>query len=569
MSPEQIQGQAVDHRADIFSLGVMFYELLTGKKPFFGENLSAVTHRIVFGDFTPVGDLVPGLPPAVTEVLNRALAKDPAERYDRGGDMATDLRAVFAPPPSASTPPSGTRTSSFLAEPSAISPPPTAPSPTGTPAAASAPAAAPGPTTVAAPATAAAAVPSPVAAPASSAVPPAAPAAGAANPPAESSSSVAMPPSNPPGATPFPPGTVPSAAAAPVPPQTAPAPPVAAPAVTQPTGAYGSGTFASGTFAPEAATGSATAEAKGKSFLAKPSTARVALAAALVVAIGLVVVGVARLSVREEEAPQRDDPELQRQVEVLPFLKRGREHLDAGQPSAALEAFERAAAIAPDDREIRRWRDRAERAILESDGVELEEAFVSERLDAGRASLNRRDYPAAIRLAQEVLEVDPENADGKDLLRQAEDGQRRREDMLARQRAQAPPPPRTTAASPSVETGSVQTPAVAAEATLTINFASKISEGRLTIFNGQEKILQQPFKFVSGKSGLLRRARKTSGSLQQRLTLPSGDLDLRVYVWRKGSTTKTAEIKGNLPPGSARALQIEVSDEGRVSVRLE
>ncbi|MEM7356191.1 MAG: serine/threonine-protein kinase, partial [Acidobacteriota bacterium] len=64
MSPEQIQGQAVDHRADIFSLGVMFYELLTGKKPFFGENLSAVTHRIVFGDFTPVDDLVPGLPTA-------------------------------------------------------------------------------------------------------------------------------------------------------------------------------------------------------------------------------------------------------------------------------------------------------------------------------------------------------------------------------------------------------------------------------------------------------------------------------------------------------------------------
>ena len=74
MSPEQVQGQEVDHRADIFSLGVICYELLTGKKPFAGENLTAVTHRIVHGDFLPASSVVPTLAPRVDAVIARYTA---------------------------------------------------------------------------------------------------------------------------------------------------------------------------------------------------------------------------------------------------------------------------------------------------------------------------------------------------------------------------------------------------------------------------------------------------------------------------------------------------------------
>lgn len=296
-----------------------------------------------------------------------------------------------------------------------------------------------------------------------------------------------------------------------------------------------------------------------------------ALVAAVALALSLVGLGIARLTVKEETSAPRVDPELQRQVQFLPFLKQGRELLEAGEPAAAIEAFERAAGIAPDNREIRRWRDRAEQELLESDGVELEAAYVTERLRAGRSSLRRRDFSGAIRLAEEVLAVDPENRDGKDLLRQANEGQRRREQALARPRNQPPPPPvQAPAAAPPAATVTEETaPAPAADGTLVVEFVSEVSEGRLTIFNGQEKLYQQQFEFVTGKTGFLRRARKTSGSLRQNLTLPSGDLDLRIYVWRKGAQTKTAEIKGNLPPGSSRVLHIEVSKEGRVSVRLE
>ena len=76
MAPEQIQGKEVDHRADLFSLGVMLYEMVTGKKPFQGENLTVVTHRIVYDAFTPPDDIISGLSPKLVAILDKALRKD-------------------------------------------------------------------------------------------------------------------------------------------------------------------------------------------------------------------------------------------------------------------------------------------------------------------------------------------------------------------------------------------------------------------------------------------------------------------------------------------------------------
>ena len=112
MAPEQIQGKPVDHRADIFSLGVMLFELVTGKKPFAAPNLSAVTHKIVFEPYPSPEDIVPDLPPGFIQVLDRALAKDPEERYDKGAEMAADLRAIYAQP--ATTTSAIHRSGSFL-----------------------------------------------------------------------------------------------------------------------------------------------------------------------------------------------------------------------------------------------------------------------------------------------------------------------------------------------------------------------------------------------------------------------------------------------------------------------
>ena len=97
MAPEQIQARPVDHRTDLFSLGVMLFELVTGKKPFAGESLTQVTHRIVNEPHPRPDELAPGLPQGIVQVIDRALAKNPDERYQRGSEIARELRTVFAP----------------------------------------------------------------------------------------------------------------------------------------------------------------------------------------------------------------------------------------------------------------------------------------------------------------------------------------------------------------------------------------------------------------------------------------------------------------------------------------
>src|SRR3984893_10007614 len=95
MSPEQILGRDIDARADIFSRGVVLYEMLTRHKPFQGENLTVVSHRIVYDHFTPPREYVDDLPPGTEAILNKALEKEPGRRYQRARDLAEDLRRVL------------------------------------------------------------------------------------------------------------------------------------------------------------------------------------------------------------------------------------------------------------------------------------------------------------------------------------------------------------------------------------------------------------------------------------------------------------------------------------------
>ena len=96
MSPEQVSGAPVDGRSDIFSLGVVLYELLTNRKPFQGDNLTAISYKIVHEDFTPPGDLAPEVPNDFNPIVARAMAKDPWNRYQRGKDMALALYQLKA-----------------------------------------------------------------------------------------------------------------------------------------------------------------------------------------------------------------------------------------------------------------------------------------------------------------------------------------------------------------------------------------------------------------------------------------------------------------------------------------
>jgi eukaryotic-like serine/threonine-protein kinase len=92
MSPEQARGEPVDHRSDIWSLGVVLYEMIAGQRPFKGEYEPALLYSIVNEDHEPIRSHIPDVSPEVVRIVNRALEKDKESRYSSAWDFTEDLR---------------------------------------------------------------------------------------------------------------------------------------------------------------------------------------------------------------------------------------------------------------------------------------------------------------------------------------------------------------------------------------------------------------------------------------------------------------------------------------------
>jgi len=95
MSPEQAEGKRVDHRSDIFSLGVILYELVCGQRPFEGESETTILFSIMSAEPQPLARYCRGVPDDLQRIVDKALAKDPEKRYQHADEMLSDLRRVL------------------------------------------------------------------------------------------------------------------------------------------------------------------------------------------------------------------------------------------------------------------------------------------------------------------------------------------------------------------------------------------------------------------------------------------------------------------------------------------
>lgn len=118
MAPEQIQGGEADARSDIFSFGVLLYEMLAGRLPFHGDHEAAIVYSVAHENPEPLSSVRPGIPAELERIVSRALEKDPAARYQSSAELIADLGLLersFVRPgesrdaPRLAPPPTGTK----------------------------------------------------------------------------------------------------------------------------------------------------------------------------------------------------------------------------------------------------------------------------------------------------------------------------------------------------------------------------------------------------------------------------------------------------------------------------
>jgi len=577
MAPEQIQGREVDHRADIFSLGVVFYEMLTRRKPFQGENLTAVTHKIVYDAFTPPDEIVRDLPKAFSEILGRCLEKDPNRRYPRASEVSRELRAVLEAQQALDDTVATQEVEPLLepagggSEPASL--PPAAPAPlpanetsdvvpTRLMARPTLPPAAP-PDRDAAGATADAdrldenAPTRLVARPmtAGEAKPRSAPAAAPPRPGAASDAPDTV------AATAL--SSVPRGAARPLeaPPPASAAPPLGGRRAQLPwTAPAGARPAASATVASPA-----TSAAGGWS---SRRIAAVAVAAVAAFAIAAIAALSLRGSKPEPVVPEQPAPaptvEQQSRVTAATAIAEARSQLAQGNLDAARQAVARAELAEPESPETKALREEIEARKREIEDAERN-TRAEQGLRAARYAYAERRYSEAISAAKGVLAVAAENEEAKRIIRESEGTLNR-----LRERQEAIEVAQRQAAAAAEEAAAAEvataTAIVAKDAQLHIDFFSERSEGVLTVYAGDRQILREPFRFVR-RTGFLSRE-KVSGAIQATRRLAPGHQGLRVYVALQGEATRTVTLEGDLALGSSTVLEVRVDAAGGVTARL-
>ncbi|HEX4499098.1 MAG TPA: hypothetical protein VIE43_25700, partial [Thermoanaerobaculia bacterium] len=513
---------------------------LTRHKPFQGENLTVVSHRIVYDHFTPLRDYVRDLPPGVDRILGRALEKDPAKRYQRGREMVDDLRRVVEATAMAAVTGDANETqslsSTMVLPPAPVPPPPFPPAPAVT--AAAAPPAPPKASFLSRlrgqPATA----PPPVPAPA-----PVAPPAAAG--PAEGTAATGT------GATggSWTGGSMTGTGTA----ATLSPPP---PLVTVPPADPLADTVA--TMAP--VTPMAPARAKPPRRI---SPLRLLVAAAIAAAVVLLGWAAALfwLGRTLPGGPQRNADEDNQRARTLTLVHEGNEARRVNNWGGAQYFFRQAEALAPKAKGIHRMRLAAEQSFATQSSQLSQAAQIPIWLSGANQALTAQSWDAALAAAAAVLNLDPANAEARAITVKAQEGLTRKNRPRSAPAPQTPRPGQETAAAtpvpsegPAPRAAPAPARSDATTATLRVHFRSELPEVTVIVYANRKEIFRKDF----GGGGLFHHSQEpveTTGSQP----VPVGNVDFLVSVTPHGRAALSWKTSGNFPGGASRDLEIHLA----------
>jgi serine/threonine protein kinase len=528
MSPEQVTGAPVDGRSDVFSLGVVLYEMLAKKKPFAGENLTTISYKIVHENFQPLGDVAGNVPEEFDRILARALAKDPWNRYQRGKDMALALyQAKARYEEQAMFQDLGTMVSSAENLPTlklenleeikqqaaglAAAEPPAAPAEV--------------PLSMG---TVEVKIPEEIVREPEPPAPPPPPLM-EAKPSADLPAAPAIPDGTP----------------APEPPPVAALPPEPASASE-----------------PEAATPPPAAPAPSSVSVWRASVnpkywwGIVAVAAVAAAAVYFVL----RSRIPKVEERKAQVEANQAAVRLRQDLERGKALYNAGKYPESLDLFRAILQKDPSVQVARQYSQMSEEALAAQQAKKAEEektAQIVSRLQNARQALDEKNFESAISEADAVLDLDPANADAKNI---SEEGRRR---LTAEKKAELKKSrdrkgkdqslagagqPRANASS-SPPSSATARPAVAANtpATIRLVFASPIAKGYLMVAINDTIIYRKNFDF----------GREKSGTISDVLHTAPGSTTVKVWLTTPDSSVKGYQpIPATLSPGDSRTLTL-------------
>jgi tRNA A-37 threonylcarbamoyl transferase component Bud32 len=532
MAPEQIQGKEVDSRADLFSLGVVLYEMLTRHKPFQGENLTVVSHRIVYDHFTPPRDYARDLPPGIDRILGRALEKDPARRYQRAKEMVEDLRQVVE---------ANTTRADSLNETQSLS------------------------STMVLPPAFAPAIPPPP-------VPAAAPAPRGSFLDRLRGRAAAPPP--PPAADGTGTGTgtgtaTGSSAVAPAP----AAPPPAPVSALVPDDAEGT----ADALADTVATAAPVLRPPGRT---SPRRLLVAGGSALAASLLCWAAAFLWLGWALPAGPQRDATEDGKRQQILEMLRAGKQARDAGNWKGAADLFYQAERLAPNAKKIRAMRVAAALSAGQQFSRQSgNESLVAMGLDGANKALASQSYDNALMTAKTVLDIDPENVEARAILVKAQEGKARqdkqRQAAAASQDSRRRKGQEIAAAAPVTSEGQPPGPSApvarpeATTATVHVHFRSELSEGSLILWMNGQEIKRDNFSSPRGGGINIFRSRKQVPYVANwTFTVPVGTVDFRVHVAPAGNKALVKPVSGSFQGGGSRSLDIHLADPTQLTVQL-